>query len=183
MFFIFSKRMIVFFLQKTRSASLPASVSLWGELLDLIRNLQKTNYCDSLTPDELLPSIYKGFEQYIASVGGGIAAAIETEDDVATNEEFQGKKGSQQDAMEFLTFLLDALHEQIVAADKTLSMDERRLLKSSASQPTSTNVKSEDDGWSAVTRTKTVVDERSKDSGNKELAASPISQLFHGLLR
>jgi ubiquitin C-terminal hydrolase len=82
-------------------------------------------------------------------------------------------KTSQEDAMEFMTYLLDALHEEMVGADVE------------GEQLAAEEVK-DDSGWATVSKSakvKSVVDDNSREQAARENASTVISRVFHGTLR
>lgn len=102
-------------------------------------------------------------------------------------------KDVQEDAMEFVDFLLDILHEeelhndddeggtQSKSLDDSMNEDEIEfeLLDSSSLRAT------EEDEWEVVSKpgTKKVIDSKSKQQTSKEAAATMISRLFHYRVR
>ncbi len=90
---------------------------------------------------------------------------------------------SQADAMEYLTFLLDLLHEEMLtcqSAAGSLELPFNRDHEDSIdlSLP-------EDDGWSEVGRGGAVnqIDENSRKNAVKINNSTIISSIFHGTLR
>lgn len=117
------------------------------------------------------------------------------------------KKGSQQDAMEFFTFLLDHLHEEIVTLEMQLRQSDEQtpplpdyaLLGNQDFNAAAGGIgKTEaDDGWNTVKAKQRVhrygggrnkfinydIDEQSRKSVEEQLHSSIIAVLFHGSLR
>lgn len=106
---------------------------------------------------------------------------------------------SQQDAMEFLTFLIDGLNEELnrVTSDQIanqtplqLGVDKNSNNKNSDTHNLDDNRNidlgdDDDDGWCTVTKskTKTVVDNESKSSSVRLTDSTTITKLFYGSLR
>ena len=82
----------------------------------------------------------------------------------------------QEDAMEFMTFLLESLNEEITGAD---TVSEEAAAKKEA----------DNTGWESVSTTKTkikvknVVDDKSRVHSAKGNAATTVTRLFYGTLR
>jgi ubiquitin C-terminal hydrolase len=83
---------------------------------------------------------------------------------------------SQEDAMEFLTFLLDALHEDLASIGKhrwALAQGHVGVVAQESSE------------WSAVvkSKSKSVVDSNGRTEATRIVYASPVSAIFHGIFR
>ena len=145
-------------------------------------------------PDYYFQNLVNGFYEYVANNGNIIFQDENVEED-KTSKFGMGKKKtrSQQDAMEFLTFLLDRLHEESKAAENALGEDDKdslKVLKSEARQridrigDEEENEFEEQGSWNTVSnRYKVVVDEKSKEMAVDEISSTIINRLFHGLLR
>ena len=140
-----------------------AASEYWREMLALYElfrppEIGAVSPLPSVTaPDDSLPGTFRGFR-------------------TQRRESFEGNP-SQEDAMEFLTFLLDALHEEL------LSLSQGKL---AAAQEQLSGGAMQDDGWSAVPsrqKGKAVVDASGQQEALRSVFASPISAVFHGVFR
>jgi uncharacterized UBP type Zn finger protein len=154
----------------------------------------------SVCPDESLQQLFHAFDQYIHKYNPTTTVRHQSRTaKTATvrrgdnDEDCEGRKGSQQDAMEFLTFVLDVLHEEAIAAERSLSTDERLSLRTATSVAINSSNKDsssnrdngdeDEEGWTTVSKAKTVIDERSRVEASAAMVATVISEVFHGLLR
>ena len=103
-----------------------------------------------------------------------------------------GVISAQEDAMEFMTFVLDAIHEEMLPYTSALSSSsgDSDGTYSVTAAMTAARVADEDGGgWEEVSssriasRGKTNVDEESRRSALAATESTPISRLCHGILR
>jgi len=89
------------------------------------------------------------------------------------------KSSYQADAMEFLTHLLDCLHEELHSTDAYYGAGDR------ASGTTINGHSDSDDGWAEVGKggCAAKIDHSGRTNARQLNAASPISQTFHGTIR
>lgn len=131
------------------------SASLWGE-----QSVFRTTH---ILPDTYFRNLFDAFDNYANR---------------SLIERYSGStqsKRPQHDSMEFLTFVLDKLHEQVQSFE----------LDVNPSSPLTSMTGGEDDGWSTVGKggSKVVVDEQSKNIANSMATASIVTKIFQGLLR
>lgn len=102
-----------------------------------------------------------------------------------------GLISGQEDAMEFMTFLLDSIHEEMLSEASSAGDDG---VDDAVMGLKTTELVDDDDvgGWEEVassrisrigSRAKTSVDEESRKLAISATGATPISRLFHGILR
>ena len=103
-------------------------------------------------------------------------------------------KPHQEDAMEFLTFVLDSLHEEIIRiqhtnAKKGCEGAAPADIDSAANVTNAIANQAPEDQWSVVTKPKhckgknLVVDDSSRLAAENLVASTVISRFFHGTLR
>lgn len=140
-----------------------AASDCWREMLALYEHFRPPDIGAEfpppsvVAPDDSLPGTFRSFR-------------------VHRRESAEGSL-SQEDAMEFLTFLLDALHEELLAAG------EGRL---AAAQELLVGQTRLDDGWNSVPsrqRGKALVDASGLQEALRSVFASPVSAVFHGVFR
>ena len=133
----------------------------WKEFLvffsEFTRDDQSLRDNSPLLPDKFMPKLFASFQEMVNS----------------TNSSF--RSSTQQDAVEFLTYLLDSLHEELCRI--------KPREEESVESHNFSSLDKEDDGWSIVSKKKLVVDERSLTLASEAISSSSISRIFHGILR
>ncbi len=124
----------------------------WKEMLQFLQYISDHKHA-AILPDPFFANVSSAFEKYVG---------------------FQNKENgnvemgaSQQDSMEFLTFFLDGLNEQIKENPHLNCMSQT------------------DDGWSTIGKggSKMILDESSKRVAQRTASSSVVSKIFQGLLR
>ena len=191
----------------SRSSSAESSSSYWIEFLSLLGQFylpsdttttaaKSSRGVAAVDATSFIPRIVRTFQEIVSS------AAIPSGYSNGTGGGGGGgggggkprNKGRQEDAMEFLTLLLDTLHEEIVAytshtAPSTSTLPPVVPEPAAAAGQVSLDKKAEgDDEWSTVSKKKankvsSVVDDSSRLTAKKLVESSIISRFFHGTLR
>lgn len=160
-----------------------------------------------VTATNIMSALFQTFQRQMDSISGI------NRDYTTVGAKNASKKNGQQDAVEFLTFLLDALHEEIVHVEAedalrpelaghaesvddlarldSLEMEIALTRQNSLSADAGDAGANPDEGWSTVSKnTRTaakaknvVVDKGSQERAAAASKASVISQLFHTTLR
>ena len=141
---------------------------------------------------ELMPRLCQSFQQKVAAMRGPApkprgrngavapaapAAPAAATSGTSTTTNKKGPAGSQEDAMEFLTFLLDTIHEELSAGEGALP----DFLAAAASR----DVTSADQAWSTVgaAGVRASIDDKSLQSAARAGAASSICRMFFSRVR
>lgn len=156
----------------------------WSELLHLFSqyfpSIAGNDTKAAVNANMFAPILISSFQSKMASLSTPLSLPPRGKD--------VGNRPRQEDAMEFLTFLLDTLHEEIVSYESSLSElpPPPPLSLDNNEQNEVEQRKKEVEDWNLVSKkpkAKVVVDESSKAAAEKETRASLISKLFHGILR
>jgi ubiquitin C-terminal hydrolase len=143
---------------------LSAKFVFWRELLDFSKcafSNQAHHGKVSILPDSYFCNSFEAFNNYVTGNAGSNGTSM--------NEGSQRSR-SQHDCMEFLTFLLDKLHEEV---------------KQDLKRDNVVDCAQQDDGWSTIGKggSKLIVDEQSRTVAETTAASSVIANMFQGLLR
>ena len=138
---------------------------------------------DTLTPDAYFVKTFVDFRKKMALLRGEAPSPDVPFDNVSVVDAGSGGSSSvvrpripQEDAMEFMTYLLESLNDEITGMD---TVSEEAAAKKEADNA----------GWESVSTTKTkikvknVVDDKSRMTSAKGNAATTVTRLFYGTLR
>ena len=126
---------------------------------------------DSLTPDDYFVKTFFAFRKKMAEFRGEAALPDPPSDNATARPRIP-----QEDAMEFMTYFLESLNEEITGVDE-------ESMKAAAAK------EADNAGWESVSTTKTktkvknVVDDASRVNSAKGNAATTVTRLFYGTLR
>ena len=138
---------------------------------------------DTLTPDAYFVKTFVDFRKKMALLRGEAPSPDVPFDNVSVVDAGSGGSSSvvrpripQEDAMEFMTYLLESLNDEITGVD---TVSEEAAAKKEA----------DNGGWESVSTMKTkikvknVVDDNSRLTSAKGNAATTVTRLFYGTLR
>ena len=131
---------------------------------------------DTLTPDAYFAKTFYEFRRKMARLRGE-APPPEVSGPGSVSSTVERPRIPQEDAMEFMTFLLESLNEEIAGMDEE---SEKAAAEKEAKQ---------NSGWESVSTTKTktkvqnVIDDTSRMNSAKGNAATTVTRLFYGTLR
>jgi len=126
---------------------------------------------DSLTPDDYFVKTFYAFRKKMAESRGEAAPPDMPFDNAAARPRIP-----QEDAMEFMTYFLESLNEEVSGMDEE-------------SEAAAAKKEADNGGWESVSTTKTkikvknVVDDASRVNSAKGNAATTVTRLFYGTLR